>query len=263
MTEISVQLPSDTRAAYVSGILAVGDNIVIADGHNKNIKLFTAHGHHLYSVDAKECSLGITGVAEDSFATVGFGYDIVFWRVVDKEIKSQDKCYKMITPHASAIHYNGTYFCVLHRYGSGVSVFDSLGTHVRTFEINDVYGKKVDKEKWDIHSDRNTHNIYVPCWGECRGMLCVSIEGEILWFCDFDGGVRGITEVHGILCVVNPAQKCVNLISKEGKPYSKLLEKSGMPKSPEFISFQENTEKMIISFRFETSVFIFDFGDKE
>ena len=235
MTEISVQLPSDTRAAYVSGILALGDSINITDGHNKNIKLFTEHGEHLYShnsVVAKECSLGITGVTDDIFATVGFWYHIVFWKVVGKEIKSQDKCFKLITPHASAIHYNGTYFCVLHRYGSGISVLDSLGTHVRTFEINDVYGKKVDKEKWDIHSDRNTHNIYVPCWGECRGMLCVTLEGEILWFCDFDGGIRGITEVHGILSVVNPAQKCVNLISKEGKPYSKLLEKKRYAQIP-------------------------------
>ena len=92
------------------------------------------------------------------------------------------------------------YYCVLHRKNNVITVLDAHGKQVREIFRTDAFGKMIEFGV-DIHMDSASHNIYVPCNGKNRGVLCLSVEGEPLWVTPLEGYLGGITELDGTLCV--------------------------------------------------------------
>ena len=157
---------------------------------------------------------------------------------------------------AYGIDFNGTYYFVQHRNDNKVTVLDAQGGHVRKFEVREVNGERVEFG-WDIHSDRDTHQAFIPCEGGNDGILHVSIYGELLRFTELDGVPRGITDLHGFLCVVDNTNDCVNLFSKDGQFVSELISKDHFDGYPDLISINESNDKIIISFHGSDIITIF------
>ncbi|KAK3109190.1 hypothetical protein FSP39_024945 [Pinctada imbricata] len=226
--EFSVKRPEDKEKVNVKGVLCVSDKVVVVDKNNITLKLFDNNGTYLSSTELKYYTWGITYVRDSSFATCGYGNTVYLWTVRGQTIVSEDVSYH-VDHKAYGIHYNGTYYCVLHRKDDAITILDRQGKQVRKIITKEACGKKF-KFVYDINMDNDTSNIYVPCYYE-DGVLCMTIEGQALWFTPLSRA-WGITEIQGTLCVVNVFKHCLHLITKDGENVRQLLcveDLGGMP----------------------------------
>ena len=253
--EFSTKRPDDVEDVNIHGVLTLDDKFVIVDDENRQLKLYTESGEYLCSETIPKTTWGITKVDSDRFATCGYGEQIFMWKIFENKISQEAKTYN-VDLDAYGIHFNGTYYCVLHHLNNAVTILDEQVNQVRKFSIKEVLGKKVDFG-WDIHSDRHTHHVYIPCKGNTRGVLCVSIDGEVLRFNALAGSPRGITELHGFLCVTHFQTNCVHLVSKNWKSQSKLLDANVMKGSPDFIAVNASEDKLMISYAGKDVITVF------
>ena len=198
-----------------------------------------------------QSTLGITEVDCDRFATCGLGNKVFLWKIKESTIIQEDTSYE-VEHDAHGIHYDGTYYCVLHQADNAVTILDDGGRHVRKFVIKKAFGREVEFCS-DIHSDGDTHNVYIPCWdyyGVSVGILYVSVEGEVLRFntLERDGCPSRITGVHGMLCVLNSEKTCVIVISNERRIRCKLLDDSVFQGDPGCVAVNKSMKYLIISY---------------
>ena len=140
-----------------------------------------------------------------------------------KVIVTEDTSYD-VDHNSHGIHYNGIYYCVLHRWDNAITILGTQGRQVRKIVMKEAFGKKIEFGGWDIHMDTTTHNIYLPCRGDNSGALCLSVEGDPLWFTPLEGRLGGITEIDGVLCVSDYiAGHGLQMVCKSGKYIEKLL----------------------------------------
>ena len=221
--EFSIKRPDDEAIARVGAILVWTQNIIVADTSNEKLKLFDLSGVYLSSVDTKYCGVwGITAVTGNRFATCGSDTVVRFWALRGKAIVTEDISYK-VDHESQGIHYNGTYYCLLDHPENAITVLDTQGRQVRKIVRKEVFGKGI-QFGLDIHMDKTTHHIYVPCFGS---VLCLSLHNDMLWFTPLAGILGGITEIDGELCISDFCTECVvYMISKTGEYNGQLLDKN-------------------------------------
>ena len=246
MRDFSVKRTEDTKEPYITAVLILGDQFIIVDTDNRKLKCFTETGKYLSSTELNYNTNGITKLARDRFATSDDNKEIILWKLHGQMIESEWEKYK-VEHFAHALHFNGMYYCVLHNKENAVTILDNCGRHVRKFVIKEAFGKKVEFG-WDIHSDRDTHHVYIPCEGEIKGILCASIDGKVNNFHATDWRPRGISDIYRFLCVVNYSDSSVMLSTKDSVSMSKSLDTSDAKSRPEYISVNEACEKIIVSY---------------
>ena len=254
--QFSIKRPDDKKNAEVRGILVLTQNIIIADSPNKKLKLFDLSGVYLSSVGSKHRVWGITAVEGNCFATCGTDTQVHLWTLRGKTIVTEDKSYDL--DHDShGIHYNGTYYCVLHRRDNAITVLDTQGRQVKKIVRKEAFGKEIEFG-WDIHMDTTTHNIYVPCWGNNGGVLCLSVRGEALWFTPLNGALKGIIEIDGVLCVSDrKTGGGIHNVSKTGNYKGKLLDSDILKKgNPDYLCYVAN-KRMIYFSMYKSDVLCF------
>ncbi|KAK3108341.1 hypothetical protein FSP39_005862 [Pinctada imbricata] len=241
--EFSVKRPDDKDKVDVTGVLCLSDSIVVVDNENRLLKRFDQSGKFLSSTKLEYYTLGITCVCDSTFATCGLSSTVYLWTIrtkgifwYRKTIVSVDVSYH-VDHRAFGIHYNGTYYCVLHRINNAITILDRQGRQVRKIIMKEACGKKF-KFGWDIHMDSDTNNIYVPCLRE-YGVLCVTVEGKGVWFTPLSGP-WGITEIQGTLCVVDYGGACLHLITKDGEDVRKLLDKEDLGGTPNCVCYGQD-----------------------
>ena len=251
--EFSVWERRDRGEVFTWGILAMADKVIISDMNNNRLKLFDQTGKFLSSVDLYKYARGITRVDNNTFATVGEKKNKVqLWTLLNASMRRMDTAYD-VEYDSYDIHYNGAYYSVLHGGDNAISVLDGKGRQVRKMVVREVFGKKI-TFGLGIWMDSKTHNIYVTCWGDNIGVLCLS--DEALWFTPMNGTSCGITEINGALCVVC-SDKCVHLISKTGKCMRKLLDRADMIDTPLRVSYDNTSHKLFLSFDLKDKVFVY------
>ena len=243
--QFSVRRTHDKVQSDIRGIVVIYEKIIIADKSNKTLQLFDMDGTYISSIDSRQCVRGITIVSDDSFATCGEDKTIHLWKLRDENIVAEDISYK-VDRNSDGIHYNGTYYCLLHRYDNAVTVLDTKGKGNTEIGIIEAFGKKI-QLGWDIYMDSKTHNIYAPCIGKHDGILCVSLEGESLWFTPLKGQPWGITEIHGVICVSDAVAHCVHLLSKTGQYKEKMLHKESMIDQLGLIHYDNRNKRLLFN----------------
>ncbi|KAK3108134.1 hypothetical protein FSP39_001797 [Pinctada imbricata] len=234
--EFSVKRPEDKEKVWVTGVLCVSDKVVVVNKENYVLKLFDQNGTYLSSTELEDHTWGITFIRDSIFATCGFSNTVYLWTVRGQTIVSEDVSYH-VDHSAHGIHYNGTYYCVLHRDYNAITILDRQGRQVRKIIMKEACGKKFEFG-WDIHMDSDTNNIYVPCMNG-YGVVCMTIEGKALWFTPLFGP-RGITEIQGTLCVVEYSGPCLHQITKDGEYVRKLLEKKDLGWGPRYVCYGQD-----------------------
>ena len=189
---------------------------------------------------------GVVEVNENCFATCGMDKYVRLWTLRGKAIVT-DILYD-IDHDSHDIHYNGTYFCVLHREYNAITVLDTQGRQVRKIVRKEALGKEIGFG-WDIHIDKTTHYIYVPCWGDNSGVLCLSVHDEALWFTPLDGVPGGITEKGDVLCVSDYfTGHGVQMVSKTGEYKGKLMDTDVLKdRKPLYICYAADAGKIYFS----------------
>ena len=241
--EINAKRSDDVLKVLVTGVVLISGKIVVVDCNNSKLKLFSKYGDFLASIGTKMDTWGITKSSEEHFVTCGYGNKVLKWTIRGETIESLDTFYK-VEHFGYGIHYNGLYYCILHRLEKAVTVLDSQGEKVRKIVVKDAFEEKMEKISafgWDIHSDVETNAIYIPCRSPA-GVLCLSIHCETQWFIDLPASPWGISEVYGLLCVVVNGCKNVHvlMLDKEGKKIADLIETKDLKGSPEHINAYQN-----------------------
>ena len=224
----SIKRPKESKHFFIRGVLAIADKFVVVDSFRNTLKLYSENGGFLSSKTTAS-KYGITQVDCNWFATCGTEYHVFLWQICGNNMIPVGQT-RSTGGYTHGIHFDGTYYFLLHQIDNAVSMLDDRCKHVSRFVVWEAFGKKV-KFGYDIHSDRDTHHVYIPCVGDNRGILCASKEGEVLRFTILGNDPEGITEIHGLLCVVDQTCHCVHLISKDGKTQCKLLDKSPQERS--------------------------------
>ena len=84
-------------------------------------------GRYVSSIDSRHQVWGITKVNHNRFVTCGLDENIIYmWTFSDKNIVADDVSYR-VDYYANGIHYNGTYYCVLHQTYNAITVLDKQG----------------------------------------------------------------------------------------------------------------------------------------
>ena len=250
----STKIPKESKLIFIRGVLAIADKFVVVDYFRSTLKLYTENGEFLSSKTTASKD-GITKVDCNRFATCGTEYHVFLWQICGNNMIPVGQT-RSTGGYTHGIHFNGTYYCLLHCFDNAVTILDACYRHIRRFVVREANGKKVEFG-YDIHSDRDTHHVYIPCILNNRGILCVSEEGEVLRFIALDNDPQGITQIHGSLCVVDQTCHCVHLISKDGKTQCKLLDKRVLKKGPRFIAVNDSTEKLIIAYFEKAAITVF------
>ena len=255
--KFSMNRPEDETASSVAGILALNDKIIISDYYNHMLKLYDQNGAFLSSVDSKHDVRAMTGVESNTFASCGKDWKIRLWKACDEAVVSEDISYDL-DHDPESVYCNGTYYSVLcsKKDNCAITVLDINGSKVRKIIIKKAFGKTIEFG-CDIHMDGATHNIYVPCVIYNFGVLCVSVESEILWFSPLPREPKRIIELEGRLCVTCFRSENLHLISKVGKYESKVMENDGYLSEPYYISYQQSARKLLIGFCQNDSVHVF------
>ena len=245
--QFSIKRPDDKKNADVRGLVVFNQNIIVADSINKKLKLFDLSGVYLSSVDSEHEVWGISAVKGNCFATSGVDEQVRLWTLRGKAIVSEDISYTV--DHTShGIHYNGTYYCVLHQRDNAITVLNTQGTQVRKIVRTEAFGKEREFG-WGILMDKTTHNIYVPCWASNKGVVCFSVHDDVLWFTPLEGALGGITEIDGVLCLSDYGTgHCVHMVSKSGEYKGKLLDKDVLEeREPFYMCYVEDAKKIYFS----------------
>ena len=256
--EFSAKTLDDKEEPYITGVLAMNSRIIICDSDNTKFKLFDEHGSFLYSINSKHRIYGIHVTNSDcgTFVTCSDSDEkIHLWTLRNDVIYSENVSYD-VDLWSHGISYNGTYYSVLHFFHNTITVLDTQGSQVRKIVITEAFGKDV-HYGWDIHMDSTTHNIYVPCEGVYKGVMCVSMEGDVLWLTPLLEDPWGITAINDLLCVTGWDQQCVHLMTKTGQNCGKLLDKEHLTSKPFKLCYDKYDKRMYISFEGMDTVSIF------
>ena len=243
--KFSIGRSEDKESACITGIVVISDKVIVSDSGNEQLKLFDTDGKYMSSTDSKHHAWGITIVSNNRFVTCGLDDNLYLWTLRGETIAAEEVSYK-IYHYSHGINYNSTYYCVVDRDNSAITVLDTQGRKVRKIIIKEAFGKKI-RFGLDIHMDRKTHNIYVTCVLDNRGVLCVSVEGEPLWFSPLTGLPWGITTIHGLLCVTDRREQCVHLMSKTGEYKGKLLDEDEMTDPSRCVYYDDRQQKLYFS----------------
>ena len=265
--EFSVKTPEDNTVVNITGMLVFADTIVVSDYYNFALKLFDQKGKFLSSVHThlkhKHMVYGLTSICSNIFVSCDVADDKVrLWTLHDKTIVCEDTAYDVVYP-SYGIHYDGAYYVLLHSDHNSTTVLDTQGMQIRKIVIREVFGKKI-KLSWGIHIGNATHNIYVSCEPYNSGVLCISVEGDPLWFSSLAGDTMGITSIQGVLCVAKMKERSAILLNKSGEFMGQLLEKDMFKDSPICVHYDESSQILFIAYdwkcvirQFHTSDFYF------
>ena len=222
--QFSIKRTDDQSQAEVHGILALGQNIIVADSPNEKLKLFNLTGVYLSSVDSNHGVYGITAVTESQFATCGTDTCMRVWNLCGDALK-ESSSYELDYDSNCGMHFNDTYYCVLNSWEHAITVLNTKGEHISQIVKKEAFGRKIGFG-YGIYMDRTTNNIYVVCWGEPNSVMCLSLKGEDLWFTPIEGELAVITEIDGVLCLSDfSTGGCVHMVSKAGQNMGKGLGK--------------------------------------
>ena len=250
----SVERPEDNEV-FIAEITIVSDKVIVSDLKNSNLKVFDMNGNFLSSVPSKQFVWGITNVDDKTFATCGEDKRLDVWTLYGKSV------FREIAPcdlHLDSfnVHFNGRFYCVLHCYDTVISVLDTELKLVRKIVRNKAFDREIEFG-FGIQMDSKTNNIYVSCVGYHSGVLCLSEEGEPLWFTPLSGKPWGIAEINGILCVADAQEQCFHLISKTGEYKGKLLDEDTLVDQPICICFDKNSKKLFVSFDKKDTILVY------
>ncbi|KAK3095427.1 hypothetical protein FSP39_014552 [Pinctada imbricata] len=220
--DFRVSRPNDQKKVIVMDVLCTEDTILVVDNENKVLKMFDRHGEFQHSSTLKNSTHGITCVRDNVFATCGEDKMVHVWALSDESYQ--------VDHRANGIHFNGVYFCVLHHYDNAITILDKHKKIVRKIVMKQAFGKKFEFG-WDIHMDKDTNNVFVPCQHE-NGVLCLTIEGKALWFSPMSAKLWGITEIQETLCVVDIINNCIHQINKKGEYIRKLIDEDSLDGKP-------------------------------
>ena len=248
----------DKKSSHVRGILILSGKIIVACCANRKLKVFDQNFTYMSSIDSVHVVFGVTEFEGNQFATCGFDEQIRFWILLDNDIYCKGTTYNVEDNGCYGISYNGSFFCVLQR--NAITVLDKQGIQVRKIVMKEAFGKSIEFG-FDLHMDSTTHSIYVPCVKPNCGVLCVSLEGEPLWFSPLTGSPFGITDIHGILCVASYSDTALQLISKERGYEGNLKNWSDCMSHPRFICYDDIQQKLYYSF-FDSGLFIHNTNTK-
>ena len=230
----------------ISGIVILSGKIIVADSGNTNLKLFDTNGKYLSSVDSMHLVKGIAKFDNNSFVSCRKATEIRLWTLRSSDIKCNDRTFN-VDHICAGICSNGTYLSVLIQ--KAITVLDSQGRQVSKIVVEEAFGKKL-TFGFDIHMDNITNIIFTLCVSKFpvnRGVLCVSLSGELLWFSPLPGNPWGTTEIHGVLCVTDINKLCLHLMSKDGKYKGKLLDKNDFRHLPGYICYDDSQRKLYFS----------------
>ena len=104
--------------------------------------------------------------------------------------------------------------------------------------------------------DSATHNIYVSCGPNNSGVLCVSMEGDPVWFSPLTKPI-GITEINGVVCVADIVDRCIHLMTKMGEYKKRLLDKDVLINKPWYMSFDKSKENIFLTYYGKDVVHVF------
>ncbi|KAK3108556.1 hypothetical protein FSP39_010572 [Pinctada imbricata] len=243
--DFSVYRPEDTKEVCVTGIILLFGRIVVVDNGNKVFKLFDIIGTYVSSAPLKEVTRGITLMGHVEFATCGGGNRIILWSVDGDKLYGGGKYY-YVDHEAHAIHFNDSYFFVLHRDDQMISVLDDDGTHIRKIVVKEALGKQISLSA-GIYASKQNHEIYVLCTKESRGVLAISFEGEAQWHLPLTGYLGDIKEANKRLLVSNVTEHCIHMITKEGEFIENLMEEKELGEYPNELHFAQRA-KLFVSY---------------
>ena len=240
--------------------------LILAEGFPTNIlKIFDNKGELLAAktLRSKGCQArGMTKVSKDEFATCHSRF-VVQWKL-SPEMKCKTLKTYPIRYEASAIHFNGTHFIVLHRKEDAITILDKEGKEVRVITIK-ATTEMPTSFYTDLYCDSETHDIYASIlYGEQKlpGLQCLSIHGDVRWFMVGNSDtINGISRVHGLLCLATQAfdaNGLIALLSKDGKLGRVLVDDYNYPIGvyPHSVYFDEETNTLVTAnFRSEVHVF--------
>ena len=239
----------DSEPVQITGILFMSGQIVVADRKNEKLKVFSENGDFLACTDSKGLPIGMARSSDNRFVTC-VAYQILTWVLQRGEILHDDVVYAL-DYRAQAVHCNGTYFYVLHHFENAITVLSFQGRQITKIVKKQVFGH-------DIHSDRDTHNVYVTCLGP-PGVLCASSTGEDLWFTELCDTPWGITEIYGVVCVVSDNGKRVILLSQTGEKMSNVIFEQ-QDFQGQLMYIDANKNKMAVTHAMSSAVSVFHVG---
>ena len=259
--EFHVKRPDDKKNVLISGILTLGGKVIVCDASNNAIKLFDQKGNFLSSVNTYVKYMrgvwGLTNIGSGKFATCEPSHNskVCVWALQGETIVFENTTYD-VCHKSNGIHFNGTYYAVLHHLDNAITVLDTQGKRVRKIVLIEAFGKKI-TFSFGIHMDSVTHNICVSCQPGNSGVLCVSAEGTPLWFTPLSGQLCGVTEINDLLCIADMGNSqdngCVYLMAKKWEDRAKLLDKDSLVNKPSFMYYDTYEQILYLSF-FETDV---------
>ena len=248
--EFSILRSDDNEYANVKSIQILADKILVNDCFN-GLKLFSKSG--VFISNSNLLINRTTKISDCIFASCEKQPDIRQWKIEGQEVVGGDVIFRADSMLAVAVQFTGTHYCILHLWQKTISVFDTDGILVKKIVIKEIFNKKI-FPGFDLCIDHRTKNIYIPCWCASRGVLCVSIQGKPLWFTQLPGNAKAITEVYGYLCVSDHHNRCLHLLSKDGKYEGKLLDTGDLDGEPNCLFFDQEDGKLYVSFYFESDM---------
>ena len=206
----------------IQGILVLKEGIIILC--RPSLILYDRMGRLIQKLDKEEyihpIVMGFSRVTENTFVTCGYD-EIRLWAIEDYQIMKWDVLCNVDEP-AVDIHFNGTYYCVLHR--DAVTVLSSGGKMIREFPLPRAQMHPFSfGHSFKIYMDAEMHNIYITVSVQ-ESVVCMSLEGHTIWIVSnrHISMPMGITKIKGILCVADDTAT-LHLISKDGQYIKELL----------------------------------------
>ena len=256
LRDFNTMAPEDKHNPWITGVLVLGDKIIISDFENTSLKLFNRDGLFLSAICSTHKVWGLTSVDKDRIATcANSDKKVRLWNLRENSISSAGISYNVAHP-SEGIYHNGIYYSVLHNIHNTITILNSRGRQVRKIVLKKAF-RRVIKIGWDIHMDSKTNNIHVPCEGKNSGILGMSIQGEALWFAPLSSDPWGITKIGNSLCVVGITKRCVYLVSMSGQCKGKLLDMDKMLGEPKKIFYDKTDKKLYITFLYMSAVSMF------
>ena len=127
---------------HITGMTTLSGKVIVSEFKSEcRLTLFDENGKILSSIVSHHYVSAITNVGDERFATCG----------TDKKVRLFVLC------------------------------DDSIVREGTSFDVDHIAFGRVIEFGFDIHMDNVTHAIYVPCWMNDGGVLCVSVECEPLW----------------------------------------------------------------------------------
>ena len=190
--QVDVKRLEDGVNFYVSGILIMPNGVIVIDETNRKHRLYEHNSYDCcFAIDSIIITCGISRVIGHRFVTCGES-KVLWWTAREKIIVHNDPDFE-INQEAYAIHFSGNKYYIVNTNENVITVFDVIGKQERKIGPRKLrtFGKCI-KYGPGIYSDVDTQNIYLVC-RDIHGVLCLSRNGDILWFYETSFISSGIT----------------------------------------------------------------------